>query len=215
VSIVKICGLRTSEAAIAAAAAGADLLGFIFAPSKRQVSATEVASILAEVRAAGFSTPAVGVFVDPGIVPLQRDIAVSGIDLVQLSGEESPEVYAGAAIPVIKAFSAGSLADLPLLERQLIAWDQATHILLDAHDPNLRGGTGKLANWDVCRELAARENILLAGGLHPENVGQAIATVQPYGVDVASGVETDGVKDIVKIRNFVASAREAFAQVST
>jgi phosphoribosylanthranilate isomerase len=211
--MVKICGLRTAEAAIVAAAAGADLLGFIFAPSKRQVTASDVAGILAAVRTAGYATPAVGVFVDPGIVQLKRDIAVSGIDMVQLSGEESPDVYAGAAIPIIKAFPAGSQQDSAMLEQQCARWPHASHFLVDAHDPNLRGGTGKLANWDVCRQLAAQRNILLAGGLHPGNVRDAIATVRPFGVDVASGVETDGVKVPGKIREFIANARAAFAQV--
>ena len=214
-SVIKICGLRTVEAAVVAAEAGADYLGFIFAPSKRQVSASEVGHIIAGVRAAGFDTPTVGVFVEPDRVKLQHDIAISGIDLVQLSGDESPDDYRDVEIPLIRALAAGAQGDAAALSSRFDQWAFALHCMLDAHDPSARGGTGKLANWPLCTELAAQRKIILAGGLHPENVQEAIATVRPYGVDVASGVETDGVKDENKIRAFIANARTGFAALAS
>jgi phosphoribosylanthranilate isomerase len=170
----------------------------------------EVAAIITEVRAAGFITPAVGVFVDPDPDELSEAITMSGIDIVQLSGEESPRILDRVERPVIKAFPAGATDSVKALQSRIRDWQDVHAIHLDANDPASRGGTGKLANWVLAREIARDTNILLAGGLDPENVAEAIMTVRPHGVDVSSGVETDGVKSHSKIERFIASARAAF-----
>jgi phosphoribosylanthranilate isomerase len=187
------------------------MLGFIFAPSRRQVRAEEVAAIIAEVRAEGFTTPAVGVFVDPDPADLVASIAVSGIDVVQLSGEESPEILAQIDRPVIKAIPAGDSDTAEAILSEVGRWHGVQSILIEASDPVLRGGTGKRSNWKVAAAIARDANVLLAGGLDPGNVSEAIATVRPYGVDVSSGVETDGIKDAAKIEQFIAAARVAFS----
>ena len=210
---IKICGLRDSRNAIVASRSGADRLGFIFAPSRRQVTALDVASILRDVREAGYATPAVGVFVDPDPVQLLSDIEISGIDYVQLSGEESPEILEQIPIPVIKVLPAGELDTVDAMLKLFESWSGAKHIMLDASDPNARGGTGKRANWELATELARHIPLVLAGGLDPDNVGEAIAAVGPFGVDVSTGVETDGVKDPEKIERFVANARLALARL--
>lgn len=211
-SLIKICGLRSSDMAIRAAAAGADMLGFIFAPSRRQVSAEGVGEIVSAVRRAGYATSAAGVFVDPDPEQLKRDVETSGIDLVQLSGEEQPADYAGLGLSVIKAIPAGEIAAEAEIRQLIDAWSFARHILLDAQDPNARGGTGKLANWELCHRIAQDTPILLAGGLSPENVSEAIAAVEPFGVDVSSGVETNGTKDGRKIDLFVQRARASLVR---
>lgn len=212
-NLVKICGLQTSEMAIHAAAAGADLLGFIFASSRRQVTAKRVAAIIEDVRNAGYETPAVGVFVEPDQEQLERDIETSGIEYVQLSGKESSMSYSALGVPLIKAFPAGTDHLESDVRQSLADWSFAEYLMLDAHDPVARGGTGKLANWDLCRRLAADFPIMLAGGLTPANVEEAILTVRPLVVDVSSGVEINGAKDGDKIDRFVASARMAFARL--
>lgn len=209
--VIKICGFRDSVNAIVAARAGADLLGFIFAPSRRQVTAAEVASIMRDVRAAGFTTPAVGVFVDPDPVQLRSDIEISGIDYVQLSGDESPEILAQISLPVIKVLPAGNDDDLDTMLALTESWRGARHIMLDASIPGVRGGTGKRANWELAHALTQHIPVVLAGGLDPDNVAEAIAAVDPFGLDLSTGVETDGVKDPEKIERFIANARKAFA----
>jgi phosphoribosylanthranilate isomerase len=213
VSLIKICGLRSSDMAVRAAAAGADMLGFIFAPSRRQVSPEEVREMVSAVREAGYATATAGIFVDPDPEQLKRDVATSGIDLVQLSGDEHAADFSDLGLAVIKAIPAGEIAAEADIRRLIEAWSFARYILLDAQDPNARGGTGKLANWEVCQRIAQDTPILLAGGLSPENVREAIAAVDPFGVDVSSGVETNRTKDAEKIEQFVQRARESLVRV--
>lgn len=212
-SIVKICGVRDEEIAIVAAESGADYLGFMFAPSKRQISATEVAGIISRIREAGFATRAVGVFVDPTLEAVLDTIAVSGIDLVQLSGDESTGLAEKFPVDVIKAIPAGAQDEETGILQRAMEWKRARHVMLDANDPSARGGTGKRANWALAAIITRHIPIILAGGLDPETVGTAIREVRPFGVDVSSGVETGGQKDAEKIRRFVFNAREAFAQI--
>jgi phosphoribosylanthranilate isomerase len=197
-----------------AAEHGADLLGFIFAPSRRQVTAEGVARIIADVRSSGHPTRAVGVFVDPDPVQLVKDIEISGIELVQLSGDESPGLMRHIPVPVIKAFPAGVDDDALELRDLASKWAEAQHIMLDASDPNARGGTGKRANWLLASTLTQHIPIVLAGGLDPDNIDEAIRSVKPFGVDVSSGVETNGLKDPEKIDLFIRNAREAFEAVA-
>jgi phosphoribosylanthranilate isomerase len=207
-TIVKICGLRTIEHALVALEAGADLLGFIFAPARRQVSPAEVAAIGAAVRAVpgGDRVGLVGVFVNETPERMAATTAECGLDALQLSGDEAPcilrELPQGLAI--IKAIRlTGDDAEQSWLDAE------GTRLLVDAHVPGAYGGAGVMADWERAAKLACNRSIMLAGGLTPNSVGTAIGQVRPWGVDVSSGIEIDGVKDSAKVRAFVAAVRAA------
>jgi len=214
-TFVKICGLRTIEHALAAADAGADMLGLVFAASRRQVS-TEQATMIAEaVRATPRArrVTIVGLFVNQAP---ERMLAIArwcGLDAIQLSGDEPSEV--AGQLSGIALFKAIRLDGAPS-ETGWLAANPApgVHLLVDAHVPGSYGGAGVLADWSRAAELAHRRSIVLAGGLTPENVDAAIRHVQPAGVDVSSGVETNDVKDAAKIRAFVAAARASDQQLA-
>lgn len=232
-TIVKICGITGLEQALHALEAGADQLGFVLAPSRRQLPPEAVAEI---VHGARLRFPprerawqAVGVFANQPLEFVAEVAALGKLDLVQLSGEESEEYCCGLARPLYKTCHVGPL--LPksggvgpdeagparvqgggpgqeeLAERLRVLRDQhgATRILLDSGGPGCWGGTGQPFPWDLVG-TAARE-CLVAGGLSPENVARAIATMQPWGVDVSSGVERSGKKDPLLIRAFIAEVR--------
>ncbi len=208
--LIKICGLRTQEHMRVAALAGADMLGLVFAPSRRQVSIAEAAHLVAALRAGPPPYPRlVGLFVNRTPAFIQEAAEHLDLDLVQLSGTEPVSDATAIKRPIIKTVrldgSVDETAWLELAERE--AEGGSVTLLIDAHVPGHYGGTGALADWSQARELAARVPVLLAGGLTPGNVAAAIAAVQPYGVDVSSGVETDGGKDSAKIEAFIAAAR--------
>ena len=210
-TLVKICGLRTIEHALAAVEAGADLLGFVFAPSRRQVSPADAARIAEAVAAA--RVPAsrrpglVGVFVDEAPERMEIVARTCRLDALQLSGDEDERVLdvlpsERAVIKVLRLN--GAPAEQGWLRA---APSSRLHLLVDAQVAGSYGGAGVLADWDEAAGLARRHEIILAGGLNPGNVAAAISRVRPWGVDVSSGVETDGVKDVAKIRGFVAAVR--------
>ena len=217
---VKICGITLPELAISAAEAGADMVGMVFAPSRRQVSvetAKQVRRVLAgREHATGERPLVVGVFVNEpphDVVCIARE---TGLDAVQLSGDESAEDAARCAehYPVIKAFrfSPTETLDLALdTMSRYITPDPGCRVrpLLDAHTPGSYGGTGRLADWPLAAVLADHYPIILAGGLTPGNVEKAIEDVRPWGVDVSSGVERDHLKDPQLMRDFVAAVRAA------
>lgn len=205
--LVKICGLRTVEHAIATAAAGADMVGLVFAPSRRRVSVGEGAAIAAALRAGGGPRPRiVGLFVNEAPAAILATAQAVGLDLVQLSGDEPPEDADQLPLPLIKALRLdGSAREAAWVRRA----GPGLTILVDAHVPGAYGGTGAQADWGRAAELARRAPVILAGGLTPENVAAAIAAVRPAGVDVSSGVETDGAKDSAKIEAFLGAARAA------
>jgi phosphoribosylanthranilate isomerase len=224
--LIKICGLRQPEHALAAIAAGADLIGLVFAPSRRQISLEEAAMIVRAVRSHGYGEVAwVGLFVNATAATINEAIRVVGLDLVQLSGDEWPALAEQLSRPAIAAIRMdGSDREAAWLswaqqketenERSAQFTPSPAHrdihfprLLIDAHVAGSYGGTGTRADWARAAELAQRYGILLAGGLNPDNVAAAIQTVQPQGVDVSSGVETDGVKDIAKIEAFIGAAR--------
>lgn len=208
--LVKICGIRTLAPALVAAAAGADLIGFVFAPSRRQVSPAEAAAIAAAVRAAPGPRPRLaGLFVNAAPPTIAAVAAEVGLDLVQLSGDEPAEHAGQIALPILKAIRMdGSAAEAAWL-RLAEGGASGVTLLVDAHVPGSYGGTGVMADWGRAAALARRAPVVLAGGLSPANVGEAIAAVRPLGVDVSSGVETDGVKDPLKIEAFIGAARAA------
>jgi phosphoribosylanthranilate isomerase len=199
---VKICGITSAADAAAAAAAGADALGFMFyALSPRQVSLSVAAEIVRRLPA---SVLKVGVFVNAEEDLVVRAAGECGLDLLQFHGDEPPEYCLKFGIKCMKAFrirDAGSLTSLPRYRTD--AW------LLDAYASDKLGGTGERFNWDLA--LAAKKlgkPIYLAGGLTPENVAEAVRKVQPYAVDVSSGVEsTPGKKDYARLEAFIRAAK--------
>ena len=197
---VKICGITNEDDALFAVAMGADAVGFVFAPSPRQVTAQAVYDITRRLPAEVLT---VGVFRDE--LPARVvDVAVrSGVKAVQLHGRETPEQTIEIAKNirwVIKAFEAGS-RQLPNADRY-----GTDLILVDAPNP----GSGKVFNWNLASEAPEGVRVILAGGLDPDNVADAISAVEPWGVDVASGVEASpGRKDPTKVRRFIANARAA------
>lgn len=204
---VKICGIMDPAAAVAAAAAGADAIGLVFAPSRRQVTVDQARRIAAELPP--FVTK-VGVFADEDPARVLETALASGLDMVQLHGGETPEYCAALRMPVIKAIRVRDARSLEAMRTYRVA-----AFLLDSYDPDLAGGTGTAFKWDLARGLRAAAPVILSGGLTPGNVWDALATVQPYAVDVSSGVETDGRKDHEKIRAFVGRVREWSAKNSS
>ncbi|MDQ7842769.1 MAG: phosphoribosylanthranilate isomerase [Armatimonadota bacterium] len=196
---VKICGIRSASAAVAAAEAGADAIGLVFAPGRRQVTVDQARAIVAALPP--FVTR-VGVFVDEDPARIREVAASVPLDLVQLHGSESPRYCAALGLPVIKAVRMRDRTSGAALGEYRVAG-----FLLDSFEPNLAGGTGKPFPWALAAGLRAPAPLILAGGLTAENVGEALEIVRPYGVDVSSGVETDGRKDPAKIREFIRRVR--------
>lgn len=202
---VKLCGIRTLEQAGAAAEAGADYIGFIFADGRRHIEPNIARDI---VRMLGKPGPRfVGVLVNPK--PSDADDLASyvGLDFIQLSGEESLETVRHIQTPVIKAVHVRPNKS-PLSEAEVYA-PNVRLVLLDTYSLAASGGTGQLFEWRLAEQVARRQTIMLAGGLTPENVGEAVRVVHPAAVDVSSGIETNGEKDTEKMRKFVRAVREA------
>ncbi len=215
-SVIKICGLREPGHAATAAAAGADLLGFIFAPARRQVSASVARACIAAARKAanGRDVLAVGVFVDA--VPHQVNAFVdeAGLDALQLHGQEPAESLAALNRPAIKALRPRPGEDVEHVAAAIAHYQAATRppvaFLVDGYSPTALGGSGHRADWALAEAVGTVNPIILGGGLDADNAGDAIRVVKPLGVDVSSGVETEGSKDPAKIEAFIAAARSAF-----
>jgi phosphoribosylanthranilate isomerase len=201
---VKICGIRRVEDARAAAAAGASAIGMVFWPGSPRAVDRETAKAI--VTALPVGVPAIGVFVNQSVDEINDTIAAVGLFGVQLHGDEPLDVIPRIKRPVVRAMTlerAGGIDAVPA----------HVTVLLDAHDPARRGGTGTAIDWTRARDVARRRPIVLAGGLTPENVAEAIAIVQPYAVDVSSGVEFEpGVKDPARIIAFVSAVAAADAR---
>lgn len=203
---IKVCGITRLVDARHALQEGATALGFVFWPrSPRAIAPDEAAEIIAALPA-GVRT--VGVFVNEPVEEILRVIDTTGIQAVQLHGEETPQYSERIRRPILKWVA---------LDEALVAsreWPADTTLLLDASDPVRRGGTGVAVDWTSAGKIARHCRIVLAGGLTPLNVEEAIRTVRPFGVDVSSGVEqAPGIKDLEKVSMFVANARRAFAHV--
>jgi phosphoribosylanthranilate isomerase len=214
---VKICGLTNLTDAKAAIAAGADLLGFNFYRlSPRFIAPNAAAAIIAALRVESGHNGSplliqyVGVFVN---APLEEVLAIQALcelDLLQMSGDETPGYMQASGARAFKAIRAptpaAARADLSRFAPG--SGVREPTFLLDASHAQLYGGTGKTADWALAREIAGQYPILLAGGLTSANVASAIGTVQPWGVDVASGVErAPGLKDNIKMRDFIQAAK--------
>lgn len=218
---VKIDGLRTVEQALVAAEAGAEIVGLIFAPGRRQVTADLAQRISDAVHSASPGVRVIGVFVDASAEAITETAQSANLDLVQLHGDEPPEMLDELEFPAIKAFRAlpGERAeDLVLRIRPYLrAKVPPNAILIDGYDPKAHGGTGVRADWDVVAAISTELGLSLgvAGGLNPDNVGSAISVVRPRFVDISSGVEVDGIKDDALIRRFIERADAAFRDAET
>jgi phosphoribosylanthranilate isomerase len=199
---VKICGITNAPDALAAVDAGADMIGLMFyEKSPRHITLKAAREIARQIPP---FVAKVGVFVNAPHDRVVRAIGECGLNLLQFHGEETPEYCVQFGLMSLKAFrlrDAGCLKSLPAYQTD--AW------LLDTYAPGAPGGTGKIFNWDLAVEAKRfGRPIFLAGGLTPENVGEAVRKVQPYAVDVSSGVESaPGKKDRDKVRRFIDAAR--------
>lgn len=217
-SLVKICGLRDAPALDAALAAGADMVGFVFfEASPRHVPLASATDLARRVERRALK---VVLTVDADDPTLAAAIEAFEPDLVQMHGSETPERVAGVrarfGLPVMRALglrTRGDLAAISLFE------EVADHLLFDARPPagaSRPGGHGEAFDWSVLGDVAPRRPWLLAGGLHPGNVAEAIRATDASGVDVSSGVESSpGVKDADRIALFVGQARAAFRTLGT
>jgi len=212
---VKIEGLREPRDAMRVAQMGADAVGLVFADSPRWVS-PEQARAVVDILPPWVAT--VGVFVDADAFAINRVVERTRIGYVQLHGDEPPEIVAEVDRPCIKAFRVRDenwLAGIRDWLSGVTAPMNLAAVLLDAYAPDARGGTGRKFNWELVADaraagaMAGLDPIILAGGLDAHCVGRAIDIVQPWAVDVASGVEkSPGIKDFGKVEDFIRATRE-------
>lgn len=204
---VKICGLTRPEDARLAGELGASAVGMIFWPGSPRAVTPDLAREIAAVVPAHVLT--VGVFVDATRDDIARVAEAVPLGAIQLHGSEDAAFARALTWPVIKAVALPDDGTLPDLEQ----WSPATRVLLDAFDPVRRGGTGRTVDWARAGMVAARRPIILAGGIRADNVGVAVATVRPAGIDVSSGVEqAPGMKDPVKLRALFGQLQEMEAR---
>jgi phosphoribosylanthranilate isomerase len=214
---VKICGITNLKDALAAMEAGADYLGFIMYPaSKRYLTAEALSHITRQLRQQADCPLLVGVFVNDTAETVAQIMETCQLDLAQLSGDEPPALIGGPESPLYgRSYKAIHPTSLPEAEAEAEWFTAPTTdprfptLHMDAYHPTLRGGTGQTADWPIAAHLAqTTPRFMLAGGLNPDNVTEAIRVVQPFAVDVASGIEINPhQKDHQKIRDFIENAR--------
>jgi phosphoribosylanthranilate isomerase len=210
---VKICGITNVGDALAACTAGADMIGLNFYSGSPRFVSVEKAVEIREKLPAGVKV--LGVFVNAATEQIREAVKKVTLDAVQLHGNEDRAMVAqiAAIVPVFKALRVGADFSASTLENS----PEAAGFLFDAADvrPGQYGGTGRLSDWGVAQQAARSYKIILAGGLNAENVAAAILQVRPYGVDVASGVESaPGTKDLAQVADFIREARRADQELS-
>lgn len=202
---IKICGITQHRDALAACELGADAIGLVFyPPSSRAISVNQIEGIVSGLPK---QVTVVALFVDPTVEEVNQVIATGMIDLLQFHGEETPAYCQSFGLPTMKAFRVGKDHDL---QKSIALYRESELILLDAYEKDAPGGTGKLFDWDVAIKAAQSKELklVLAGGLNPDNVQEAVIRVGPFGVDVSSGVESSpGKKDIALIEKFIEGVR--------
>lgn len=211
---VKICGLMEAEHALLAARAGADFVGVVFASSKRQVTPEQALLVVHAIHNMPERPMVVGVFANLEAGEVNRIAARCQLDMVQLSGDESWQYCRDIDYPIIKVLHVSPTQKAERVMNQIEEGGKARLkykpvFLLDSKHGNAYGGTGVTFDWRLAEEVAASFPVIVAGGLTPDNVGQLVRKVNPWGVDVSSGVESDGRKDNEKIEAFIKVVREA------
>lgn len=198
---VKVCGLQQLEHVEAAVANGVDAIGFMFAPSKRRITVEQAHELS---KAVPDGVLKIGVFVDATEAEIRAAFEQVPLDYVQYHGDESPAFIEALGFPSIKALSVRSKEDV-----ERAAQYPVDYFLFDAPGTDYKGGSGHTFDWSLMDACGiSRDKVILAGGLQANNVGEAVAIVHPFMVDVSSGVETDGVKDPTRIQTFLQAAKK-------
>ncbi len=211
---IKICGISETEHALTALEAGADFVGMVFADSRRKITENKGRDIVRSLKRISPRPEVVGVFAGSSVEEVNRIAEFCGLDRVQLSGGESLHYCRGIERPAILSLHVSpETTERALLEAVEEIYASREHkrllILLDTKVGARTGGTGTVFNWRTASEVARRFEVMIAGGLAPTNVDNLIRDIHPWAVDVSSGVETEGNKDPVKIREFIESVRNA------
>jgi phosphoribosylanthranilate isomerase len=212
---VKICGIKEKAHALGASRAGADFIGLVLAPSPRQITVVKAQEIVSAIREQNEPVAVVGVFVNMPAPAVNRIARACNLDWVQLSGIETWAYCQMIDRPLIKVVHIEDQSPEEVSYR-LAQGDEALsrqehRYLLDSRIGEQYGGTGVTFDWNLAGEVAREFPLIIAGGLTPENVGEAIKTAAPWGVDVSSGVEVDGVKSTIRIKAFIEAVRSADA----
>ncbi len=209
---IKICGLSEIQHALAAAKAGADFLGLVFATSRRRVSAKKALQIVKAIHSLRPHPDIVGVFANSTTEEVNRIAAYCNLDWVQLSGDETWHYCQQIERPIIKTVHVSNtktaeeiISEIAMGYRLLPR--QNFVCLVDSRAGDTYGGTGQTFNWQLANEVSSRFSVIIAGGLTPDNVGRLVKEVRPWGVDVSTGIETNGQKDVAKITAFIRVVR--------
>lgn len=197
---VKICGLKREEDIEYVNRLMPDYVGFVFAESRRQVKKIQAKKLIADLVP---EIKKVGVFLNQSAPEVEDIAGYCGLDILQFHGEEEPAYCSSFQYEVWKAFRVKDQAGLERIEEYTV-----NGLLFDTFVAGQYGGTGETFNWELVSDITREKFVILSGGLHLENVGQAIRTVQPAVVDVSSGVETDGNKDFSKMKSFMENAKK-------
>lgn len=217
---IKICGLSGVDDALVAAKAGADFLGMVFAPSRRQVNLESALKLVEAVRTSGYQSSLTGVFVNEDPEQLNQIASTLQLDWIQLSGDENWEYCRNIERPIIKVIHvlpgtksseiSGKIeAGLKILD------SKACLLLLDTGHPDAYGGTGQPFNWQIAKDICESVPVIIAGGIDINNIGSLIGELHPWGIDVSSGIETGGVKDASKITAFITEVRTLDSESNT
>ena len=208
---VKICGIKSLDSALTAARAGAEFLGIVFESHSKRYLDPDSSKVLIDSFKAHWHLDRplwVGVFANQPLEEVNHILNYCNLDMAQLSGQETPLYCKNVIRPVLKVIHIND--DTPTetsvqdADRLLTTYKETCDLLmLDTFKQGILGGTGQQFNWDIGMDLSSRHSLMLAGGLNPENVSQAIRTIRPSGLAVSSGVETNGEKDLSKIASFI------------
>jgi phosphoribosylanthranilate isomerase len=211
---IKICGIKEESHALALAEAGVDFIGLVFARSPRQVTPSRAEKIVTALKKNKSTVEVVGVFVNTNVGMVNRIADACNLDWVQLSGDEPWQYCRELSRPIVKVIRVSRnykpepvCADLAYGTRLLA--DQKHLFMLDSNVRERYGGTGQTFDWNLAKPIASQFPVIVAGGMTPDNVARAIKVISPWGVDVSSGVETKGVKDMKKIMKFIKAVRKA------